>query len=78
MKPEEKSAGYFSGVGMSAHETRHEMDYGNVLLKPECLDMQGRPIFSPGFTTYDSYIYYLTQKLGFLQGPISALMEKKT
>lgn len=41
MKSEEKSAGYPSGVGMSAHETRHEMDYRNVPVKPECLDVEG-------------------------------------
>lgn len=39
MKSQGKSAGYFSGAGMSAHETRHDMDYRNVLLKLECLDM---------------------------------------
>lgn len=39
MKSEKKPAGYFSGVGMSAHEMRHEMDYRNVPLKLESLDM---------------------------------------
>ena len=41
MKSEEKSAGYFSGGGMSVYETRHEMDYRNVPLKLECLRKQG-------------------------------------
>lgn len=41
MKSEEKSAGYVSGTGMSAHETRHEMDYRNVPLKLDYLNMQG-------------------------------------
>lgn len=47
MKSEEKSAGYFSGVGMSAYETRHEMDYRNALLKLECLNMQGNLYLAP-------------------------------
>lgn len=46
-KAEEKSAGYFSGVGMSAHETRREMDYRNVILKLERLDAHGNLYLAP-------------------------------
>lgn len=60
MKSEEKSAGYFSGSGMSFHETRHEVDYRNVLLNVECRESY---IYLP-FATDDVYMCYLTQIVG--------------
>ena len=63
MKCEEESAGYSSGVGMSAHETRHEMDYRNVFLKLECFDVQGNLYLAPALP-HMTVICDLTQKLG--------------
>lgn len=43
--------------GMSAHETRHEMDYSSVL-RLECLDVKGNLYLA-------QTIYYVTQKWAF-------------
>lgn len=49
--------------GMSALETRHEMDYRNVLLKLECLNMKGNLYLAPALP-HMALLYIMRPRYG--------------